>query len=270
MLARLHVLGILHVKALAQRTQLGIGNSAREGSGLNFGLRAWVSSARSCIKKEKIMIIHDMEQGSWEWLNIKLGKFGASKFHKLMSELSKDKSGQMSYLLDIVSERLNLVPADTYNPSNKDIERGILYEPYARQAYEQKMGISVQQVGFVELNATTGCSPDGLISFNGILEIKSPNSHNFLNGVISQYIKPEYKTQMQFCLYVTDREWCDYVIYNVQFTPSIFIQRIYRDEEVIQKIKFKLAECNSRIENLISNYLAVIETKGEKNDRPTN
>lgn len=62
----------------------------------------------------------------------------------------------------------------------KNLERGILYEPYARQAYEQEKGISVQQVGFVELDDSTGCSPDGLVSFNGILEIKCPDSHNFV------------------------------------------------------------------------------------------
>lgn len=55
------------------------------------------------------------------------------------------------------------------------------------------------------------------------------------------YIKPEYKTQVQFNLFVTDRQWCDFIYYHPR--SSIVVKRIERDEEYIQKIKDTLDEC---------------------------
>jgi len=69
---------------------------------------------------------------------------------------------------------------------------------------------------------------------------------------------------MQFCLYVTERQWCDYVIYNEHFDPSLFIQRITRDEEHIDHIIEKLYECNLRIDEIVDHYLSLKEKKGDK------
>ena len=208
------------------------------------------------------MIIHDMDQQTHDWEQVRCGKWTASNFYSMMSVLSKDKASQTGLLLEKSAERITnqLEPAGF---TNVHIKRGITYEPIARVAYEQKTGVTVQQVGFVELDVTTGCSPDGLVADDGMIEIKCPMSKGFLDALLYGKIKPQYVTQMQFCLYVTQRQWCDYVVYNTQFSPSISIQRIPRDEEHIARIAEKLTECNLRIDEIVNHYLSVIETKGD-------
>jgi len=209
------------------------------------------------------MIIHNMDQNSPEWEQVRCGKWTASNFHIMMSELANKKSGQMTLLFTKSAEHITGLLSDATKITNKHIERGNIYEPYARNAYKLKTGHSVQMVGFIEHDVTIGCSPDGLVEDDGIIEIKCPDSNGFLNGMLSEEINSQYLTQMQFCLYVTERQWCDYVIYNVQFFPSIFIQRINRDEAHIQRIADKLVECNLHIDEIVDHYLSLKEKKGE-------
>jgi exodeoxyribonuclease (lambda-induced) len=98
---------------------------------------------------------------------------------------------------------------------------------------------SVKTVGFIELDEFTGCSPDGLINDDGMIEIKCKDNHTYLRQLINKEdeIETKYKIQIQFNLYVTNRKWCDYVCYNPNFSNAIFILRIERDESVIEKIK---------------------------------
>ena len=47
-----------------------------------------------------------------------------------------------------------------------------------------------------------------------------------------------YEWQCQYCMFVTDRKWWDYFVYNPNFIEREFIiRRIYRDESAIEKIK---------------------------------
>ena len=54
------------------------------------------------------------------------------------------------------------------------------------------------------------------------------------------YIKPEYRTQVQFNLFVTQRAWADFIYYHPR--GGIFIQRVFPDAEYIEKIKTALRE----------------------------
>lgn len=54
------------------------------------------------------------------------------------------------------------------------------------------------------------------------------------------YIKPEYRTQVQYNLLITDRKWCDLVYYHPR--GGLHIIRVERDEEYIERIKEALRE----------------------------
>ena len=115
-------------------------------------------------------------------------------------------------------------------------------------------GREVNEVGFVELNNWIGSSPDGLVGDDGIIEIKSPDNHTFLYNCNKAYIKPEYKTQIQFNLFTTGRKWCDFILYNPKFDKPLKIIRINRDDEFIDKIKKTTDEVIKEINDIINQF----------------
>jgi len=198
------------------------------------------------------MIIHNLEQGSEEWLKIRIGKFTASSFHVFLGN-SKTKENE---LYKKAAERITGVKCDSDTFSNKHTERGNKLEDEARSIYELLNDVMVDEVGFIELDKNTGYSPDGLIGEEGLLEIKCKDNHTFLRNKIKgeKGIESQYRTQIQFGLYVTGRKWCDYVCYNPNFNDSLIFIRIFRDEEKISKIAECLNECNIKIDEIIKGF----------------
>lgn len=192
-------------------------------------------------------IYKDLEQRSEEWHKVRAGKLTASSFHTLLGNSETKKT----LLLKITAERITGKCIED-NYSNEDIERGIELEDDARNNYQEKTFNLVEEVGFAELDEYVGCSPDGLVGNEGMIEIKCPRETTFLSQVLSGRIKPEYITQMQFNLYVLNRQWCDYVMYSE--TLGLFIKRVERDEKLIEEIKTCIEECKQTIQENINKY----------------
>ncbi|GAG80752.1 unnamed protein product, partial [marine sediment metagenome] len=184
------------------------------------------------------MIIHDMEQGTEEWLRVRMGKVTASNF---AISMAKGKSGGVSktrttLMHKLIAERLTNEPQETYR--NGAMEWGTETEPAAREYYEAVNDCIVKEVGFVEHNEYIGCSPDGLVSEDGLLEIKCPNSATHIGYILADKLPAVYKAQVQGQLWVTDRKWCDFVSYDprVSKRPYWFI-RVNRDQDYIDKLE---------------------------------
>lgn len=190
---------------------------------------------------------YDIVQGTDEWLAERLGRFTGSDFHVFLgnSQTKKEK------LWEKVAEQM-FGDSDREEYTSYAMERGHILEYEARNLYSTVTEKEVKEIGIViadgNLEEYVACSPDGLVDEDGIIEIKSPLAKNFLGWTkkdgeirVIDYIKPEYKTQVQFNLFVTDRKWCDFIYYHPR--GGLVIERIERDEEYIQKIKDALAEC---------------------------
>lgn len=177
------------------------------------------------------MIIHNFEQGSEEWLKIRLGKFTASDGQAIAS----NGKGLETLVFQKVAELMTGKGKPEF--TNDDIERGKELEELARNSYEVETGIVVKKVGFIELDEFTGCSPDGLIGEDGLQEIKCKNDANFARYLYDQKIDPEHNWQMQFQMFVTGREWVDYVVFNENFTRQTIVARVMRNETEIAKLK---------------------------------
>ena len=188
--------------------------------------------------------ITDYDQRSDAWRQAKLGKFSGSDFH-IMLGASQTKT---DYLWGKLSER-------KYQDSDKEeyqslyMERGTILEPEARRVYNLINDVVVQEVGLVEddgeFDGYAVCSPDGLVGDDGIIEIKcliAKYHEQYTNPVSKkfEYIKPEYKTQVQYNLLIKGRKYCDFVYYHPR--AGIHIIRIERDEEYINKIREALRE----------------------------
>lgn len=195
-----------------------------------------------------------IEQGSQEWLALRAGKVTASKAADVMSAITT--AGYRNYLADLVVERLTGNKTESF--TNAAMQWGVDQEPLARAEYEVKTGNFVDQVAFVEhpTIANFGCSPDGLVGDDGLIEIKCPNTATHIDYVMQDKVPTKYIPQIQCQLAVTGRKWCDFVSFDPRLPDGlqILIVRLERDDEYIEKLEARvikfLDEVNSAVNGL--------------------
>ena len=189
----------------------------------------------------------NIEQGSQEWYEIRYGRLTASDFHIFMG----NSSTRTNLIWKKAAERITNTASDSCKYSNYHIERGNEQEPIARDMYEVISGNDVKVTGFIVSDDTVGCSPDGLVGDDGLIEIKCKDTHTHLKAVVKNYIEPTHFTQMQFSMYVTGRKWCDYVLYNENYDNPLHIVRVDKDNEYISKIQEQIERANNEIDKII-------------------
>ena len=195
-----------------------------------------------------------IEQGSQEWLALRAGKVTASKVSDVMSAITT--AGYRNYLADLVVERLTGNKTESF--TNAAMQWGVDQEPLARAEYEVKTGNFVDQIAFVEhpTIADFGCSPDGLVEDDGLIEIKCPNTATHIDYVMQDKVPTKYIPQIQCQLAVTGRKWCDFVSFDPRLPDGlqILIVRLERDDEYIEKLEARvvkfLDEVNSAVNGL--------------------
>ena len=198
-----------------------------------------------------------IEQGTDSWFTARLGKVTASRVADLMA---KTKSGYSTsrdnYMAQLVCERLTQTKGDSF--TNAAMEWGTTQEPFARAAYEAKTGEMVEEVGFVPHPKIewAGASPDGLVGLFGLVEIKCPNTATMIDTLLTGKVPSKYNTQMQFQMACTERDWCDYVVFDPRMPAKaqLFIKRVERDNVFIKDMEAEivnfLAEVNVQIQQL--------------------
>ena len=194
------------------------------------------------------MQIIDVIQGSPEWQLARIGKITASRFSDVLAK-GQGKT-RLSYMKQLRAEILTGIPSDSY--SNSYMEWGIANEAAARQEYANESGNEIVQVGFVVLNEWVGGSPDGLVGDDGAIEIKCPKSETHLDYIEANEIPTGYYAQIQGVLWITGREWCDFVSYDprVKCAPY-FCKRSERDETYIKALEFAVKKFIKELQELI-------------------
>lgn len=176
------------------------------------------------------------EQRSPEWYQARLGKLTSSR---IADALARTKSGwsasRENLKAELVLERLTGRPTEGYvSPA---MQHGIDTEAQARDAYSFYADVEVHEVGFMCHPAIdmAGCSPDGLIGGDGLLEIKCPQPAAHMAALEGQPIPDKYVKQMMWQMSCTNRLWCDFVSFHPAFPPSmqIVIQRICIDRDML-------------------------------------
>ena len=194
---------------------------------------------------------YEVEQRSDEWFQAKKGKMSASNADIILA----NGKGLETYIYSLMAEYFSNAEKEHY--TNADIERGILLEPEAKIEFQFYTGLDIKEVGYVEFNEYILVSPDGLIGDDGLIEIKCPNDSIYFKLLLSNNIKPEYIAQMQMQMYVTDRQYCYFVSYNPNFEKSLYIKKINRDEEMIEKLKKGLERGTELIKEIKENFRKV-------------
>lgn len=169
----------------------------------------------------------DVEQNTDTWFNLRAGKLTSSSLSKVMAHLGKPFGDPAKKLASTIAlERITGVPvASTY--TNADMDRGHEQEPLARMLYEETTLCQVTNGGFFQTD-TEGCSPDGLVGDDGVIEIKSAIPHIHYDRVRRQEVDSAYKWQCINTLRVTERAWLDFISYCPDYPEGkqLFIHRI--------------------------------------------
>ena len=203
-----------------------------------------------------------IEQGSDAWQAARTGKLTASRVADMLATVKTGESASRKNLKDdLIVERLTNQKTESF--TSGAMNWGVETEPQARAAYEVMTGNFVDQIAFVDhpTIAMFGCSPDGLVDDNGLIEIKCPNSATHLESLETQTIPKKYITQMQTQLCVTGRQWCDFVSFDPRLPEplNLLIIRVERDDEYISMIESEAIKFLQEVQNKVDNLLKQVQ-----------
>lgn len=192
--------------------------------------------------------IFDCAQGTPEWLACRRGIPTASKFDTVMAQGRAKGSPSVTrrkYMMELIGELLTGESQEGY--TNAHMERGHAMEPDARNLYAMLKDVEPVQVGFMR-RFNAGASPDSLVGDDGLLEIKTKLPHLQLEVLLSYEVPGEHRAQIQGQLWVSGREWCDFVSYWPAL--PVFVKRVYRDDAYIATIAGAVREFNDEMAEL--------------------
>lgn len=179
------------------------------------------------------MIVLDVEQGTTEWAQARLGIPTASQFHRILTPKTMKLSSQADgYMCQLLAEQLLGEAQD--DATSGLMLRGTLLEQRAVSYYELQTECDTVPVGFVMRDdKRVGASPDRFVGKDGLLEIKVPSAKNHLEYMLDDE-GVGYRAQVQGQLWIAEREWCDTLSYNPELPPALVRQN--RDEKFIKAL----------------------------------
>lgn len=209
-----------------------------------------------------------IDQRSESWFAERAGKITASRMHDVMLPRERDpfKSGPrkglprpppqalIDYAHQLAAERLTGRPRKQVKAAA--LQWGQDVEPAAVAAYQAETGVIVTLCGFVQhpAHAFIGASPDFLVDDEGGGEIKSPESSEVHLETLLVGLPKEHIEQIQGGLWVTGRQWWDFVSYHPDFPADLrlYVQRVERDDAYIARLESACMEMESDVQAILS------------------
>lgn len=205
-----------------------------------------------------MLTIHsDLVQGTDEWHQARCGIVTASVAGKLLTPTLKvaDNETARGLILTLTAERLTGYVEDT--AWSADMWRGVEDEPIARDLYAEHHA-PVDEVGLMvrdDWGYRIGYSPDGLVSDDGQIEIKSRLQRLHLRTILEDRVPGEYLAQIQCGLLVSGRAWCDFVSYCGGM--PLYVKRVYPDPMWHEAIVAAVANLEAAAELTAARYHAL-------------
>ncbi len=203
------------------------------------------------------MQMFDCDQRGPEWKAARIGCPTASMFDCLVTPKTGKASTQYhDYAFTLANElHLNDDEPDGFM-GNAWTNRGEAMEDPAVGWYEFITNQTVEQIGFVTEAGegwAAGCSPDGFVGDEGMLEIKALKAAHhtaaFMEFHRNGIAPPKYRPQTQGQMLITGRKWNDLLFFHDRLEP--FIVRQTPDAAFIEVLKSQLvAVCKERDETL--------------------
>lgn len=209
------------------------------------------------------MIFVECEQGTPEWHQARAGVITASTFSDALAVLKRksgdkeagdptDASDGLAY--DTAFERISGEPyGDTFQ--TYAMKRGSEQEAFARMRYESRYNVMVDEAGIVLTDDRLfGYSTDGFVGDKGMLEIKTPQNSNKILNIIRTGDVSEYIHQIQGGMWISGREWCDFICYIPPLrgvNNDLYVKRIFRDDDFIEEMEIGLLKFNKRVDDAV-------------------
>jgi hypothetical protein len=204
--------------------------------------------------------IVNCEQGSPTWREARCGMITASRCADVIATLKKrgkkdpeEAAARRNYRAELIAEILSGVPAEKY--VTREMQWGLDQEPFARAAYEMEFDVMVEPGGFIThpYLPRFGCSPDGLVGDDGMVQIKCPTTSTHLGWILSGNIPLEHGVQMLAELAVTGRKWNDFVSYDPRLPRHLQLwgRRFTAKQEHIALLEDHVTVFNAEIEHVL-------------------
>ena len=209
----------------------------------------------------------DPIQGSDEWHAARCGLITASEVKllltaKTLKQADNDKS--RTHLWELAAQRISQYVEPSY--ISDDMLRGHEEEFHARQLYAEHHA-KVEEVGFVTNSSfgfTLGCSPDGLVGSDGLIECKSRRQKYQIQTIVEHWrdgtAPDDYLLQVHAAMLIAGRQWCDLISYSGGL-PMIPM-RIERSAKYDDAILEACTNAEARIAEIITDYHAAVAGRG--------
>lgn len=219
-----------------------------------------------------------IEQGSPEWLKMRLGRYNGSEIGNLMTSGKKDAmfgKSALSYIYKVASER-DLLKAYIDDPfkfeiymnqvsvSNKFMEWGKENEDFAAETYHDVTGFELELCSSIPHPAIPNfsASPDRIATDeNGnrrIVEIKCPKPETLMqykaevrDGNSLKLVNSNYFYQVQAEMACAGLDKADFVVFCPFLKHYIHIVTITRDEAVIEEFAKRIKEADRIIGEIL-------------------
>jgi putative phage-type endonuclease len=203
------------------------------------------------------MIYYDLEQGTEDWFNMRVGACNSSRLNDALAKLKdpkKESADRRNYKRELAIERLTSKAFEHY--VSAPMQFGIENEGRARTEYEFYSGNEVTPIGLA-MHPTVKwfmASTDGLVGKDGMIEIKCPNTINHLDILLSGEIPAQYHWQMLGGMACAERQWCDFVSFDPRLPEdlSLFVKRFHRDDALIAGMELEVVQFLTEVEELLA------------------
>lgn len=225
------------------------------------------------------MIENEIEQRSLDWYRSRLGNITGSRVGDLMkSGRKKDEvfgETAKSYLLQLAAERM-MNPAvvedddlfqqyvDAVNVSSKAMRFGTEQEEFARQLFEKRAGVQVDEVSSCKHDTLPhfAASPDGLIFYDmrpvACVEIKCPKQEAFMrystqikDATSLKEVMPQYYWQVQAEMECTGTDLCYFIAYSPWQVHPLHVCEILKNEADCETLRERVTLANKYIQDII-------------------
>lgn len=209
----------------------------------------------------------EFEQGSQRWLEARCGLLTASEFDRILTPTLKiaDNPKTRAHLWEMAAQRITGYVEPQY--ISDAMLRGQEDEILAREDYAKRFA-PVQQCGFVtndKWGFTLGCSPDGLVGDDGLIECKSSCQKLHVQRIVEHAetgkAPEEFMLQMQGIMLVTERSWCDLVL-RCGGLPQKRI-RVEAEPDIQSAIVDAAAKFESRINEVVASWHGLLASDRE-------
>jgi len=173
------------------------------------------------------MIEVNVEQGTHEWLKMRLGKITGTRLKNVF------KSDNLTLIDELIAEIVTGEVEETF--TNSKMQRGKDFEPIVKEIYQQVKDVQIDEVGFcisekydfLALSAD-GFTPDRI----GAIEIKCPDTKTHVKYIRQNKIPSDYICQVYTYFIVNEKlEWLDFISFDDRFKAMpMWIKRVERKD----------------------------------------